>query len=176
MTYIAQSFSLNVTDTFSCTIMTPEQRILLGADWVWAVLQKPTKNPKVQIAVQVVHLPEREKHEDAAEEAKTESVKMAQMESSSKNTYERMVNFCASIGKDCYALFLFFGKKDDRKNIYGVLSNNFEVAITKCGRIDRALVENFFRGSKTFHKSSEMMRSIIDNKTSDPLTLILKFS
>ncbi|XP_037539293.1 rab15 effector protein [Nematolebias whitei] len=176
MTYIAQSFSLNMTDTFNCTIMTPEQRILLGADWVWALLEKPTKNPKIQIAVQVVHLPERENHENAAEEAKTESIKMAQMESSSKNTYERMVNFCASVGKDCYALFLFFGKKDDKKNIYGVLSNNMEVAITKCGRVDRALVENFFKGTKTFHKSSEMMRSIINNEKSEPLTLTIKFS
>lgn len=176
MTYIAQSFSLNMTDTFNCTIMTPEQRILLGADWVWALLEKPTKNPKIQIAVQVVHLPEREKQENAEEEAKTESIKMAQMESSSKNTYERMVNFCASIGKDCYALFLFFGKKDDKKNIYGVLSNNMEVAITKCGRVDRALVEHFFKGTKTFHRSSEMMRSIINNKNGEPLTLTIKFS
>ncbi|XP_037834381.1 rab15 effector protein isoform X2 [Kryptolebias marmoratus] len=177
MTYISQSFSLNMTDSFSCTVMTPEQRILLGADWVWAVLEKPTKNPKIQIAVQVVHLPRKEKREESAtEEAQTESIKMAQMESSSKNTYEKMVDFCASIGKDCYALFLFFGKKDDKENIYGVLSNNLEVATAKCNRIDRDLVENFFKGSKSFHKPPEMMRSIINNNLSEPLTLIVKFS
>ncbi|XP_013888834.1 rab15 effector protein isoform X2 [Austrofundulus limnaeus] len=178
MTYMSQSFSLNLTDAFNCTLMTPEQRVLLGADWVWAVLEKPTKNPKIQIAVRVVHLPGREtqaEEEGAADEAKSESVKMARVESS-KNGYERLVEFCASVGRDCYALFLFFGRSHDGGNIYGVLSNNMEVAVAKCKRIDRALVENFFKGSKSFHKSSDMMRSIINNKKSEPLTLIIKFS
>uniref|UniRef100_A0A3Q3GZ63 Sb:cb470 n=1 Tax=Labrus bergylta TaxID=56723 RepID=A0A3Q3GZ63_9LABR len=97
---------LNLTDTFNCTAMTPEQRILLGADWVWALLEKPTKNPQIQIAVQTVLI--------------------AQKESSNKTMCERLVDFCTSIGKDCYALFLFMGKKNDPGNIYGVLSNNFE--------------------------------------------------
>uniref|UniRef100_A0A3B5REH7 Sb:cb470 n=1 Tax=Xiphophorus maculatus TaxID=8083 RepID=A0A3B5REH7_XIPMA len=125
-----RSVNLDFTDTFNCTAMTPEQRILLGADWVWAILEKPTKNPKIQIAVQVLHLPERE-------------------ESRNKNVYQRMVEFCTSIGKDCYALFLFFGKRDDKENIYGVLSNNFAAAFGKCDKIDRALLENFFKGLAT---------------------------
>uniref|UniRef100_A0A4W6EH25 Sb:cb470 n=1 Tax=Lates calcarifer TaxID=8187 RepID=A0A4W6EH25_LATCA len=124
---------LKLTDTFNCTAMTPEQRILLGADWVWAVLEKPTKNPQIQIAVQVLHLLEREDAEENANPPETcsESVQIAQKESSNKTMYERLVDFCASIGKDCYALFLFFGKKNDKENIYGVLSNNFEAAIGK---------------------------------------------
>lgn len=178
MTYIIQSVCLNMTDTFNCTAMTPEQRILLGADWVWAVLEKPTKNPRIQIAVQVLHLLEKEDAEENGipPEASTESVQMAQKESSNKTMCERLVDFCTSIGKDCYALFLFFGKKNDKGNIYGVLSNNFEVAIRKCNKIDRPFIENFFKGSSYLHTPSGMMQAIVTKKEGDPLTLMIKFS
>ncbi|XP_050929563.1 rab15 effector protein [Lates calcarifer] len=178
MTYISQSVCLKLTDTFNCTAMTPEQRILLGADWVWAVLEKPTKNPQIQIAVQVLHLLEREDAEENANPPETcsESVQIAQKESSNKTMYERLVDFCASIGKDCYALFLFFGKKNDKENIYGVLSNNFEAAIGKCNMIDRPFIENFFKGSRYLHTPSGMMRAIVTKREGDPLTLMVKFS
>lgn len=178
MTYISQSVSLNMTDTFNCTAMTPEQRILLGADWVWAVLEKPTKNPRIQIAVQVLHTSEREDTEENSipPEACSESVQIAQKESINKTMCERLVDFCTSIGKDCYALFLFFGKKNDKGNIYGVLSNNFEAAIGKCNRIDRTLIENFFKGSRYLHTPSGMMQAIVTKKVEDPLTLMIKFS
>ncbi|XP_045904661.1 rab15 effector protein [Micropterus dolomieu] len=172
MTYISQSISLNMTDTFNCTAMTPEQRILLGADWVWAVLEKPTKNPRIQIVVQVLHLPDRE---DVPPEACSETIQMAQKESSNKTMYERVVDFSTSIGKDCYALFLFLGKKNDRGNIYGVLSNNFEAAIGKC-KIDRAFIENFFKGSRYLHTPTGMMQAIVTKKEGEPLTLMIKFS
>ncbi|CAG5958534.1 unnamed protein product [Menidia menidia] len=172
-TYIARSVGLDITDTFNCTTMTPEQRILLGADWVWALLEKPTKNPRVQIAVRVLHLPEMGA---GPPESGSESIQMAQMESSSRSVCERMVEFCTSIGKDCYALFLFFGKRDDRENIYGVLSNNFGAAVGKCSQIDRALIENFLKGAKTFETPSGMMQAIVAKKKGDPLTLVVKFS
>lgn len=178
MTYITQSVTLNMTNTFNCTAMTPEQRILLGADWVWAVLEKPTKNPRIQIAVQVLHLPDREDAEEDAVPSETlsESVLMAQRVSSNRTTFERLVDFCASIGKDCYALFLFFGKKNDPGNIYGVLSNNFEAAIGKCNKIDRGLIENFFKGSRYLHTPTGMMQAIVTKREGDPLTLMIKFS
>ncbi|PWA24780.1 rab15 effector protein isoform X2 [Gambusia affinis] len=178
MTYITQSVNLDFTDTFNCTAMTPEQRILLGADWVWAILEKPTKNPKIQIAVQVLHLPEREEAEERATTRKpvSESIQIARMESRNKNVYERMVEFCTSIGMDCYALFLFFGKKDDRENIYGVLSNNFAAAVGKCDKIDRALLENFFTASRYFHTPLGMIQAIFTKKTDEALTLMIKFS
>ncbi|XP_077567031.1 rab15 effector protein [Stigmatopora nigra] len=178
MTYISQSVNLNLTDIFNCTVMTPEQRILLGADWVWAVLEKPTKNPRVQIAVQVIHLSDKEGGEECVspQETCSETVQMAQRETSDKNIYERMVGFCTSVGKDCYALFLFLGRKNDKGNIYGVLSNNFEAAVGKCHRIDRALLENFFKGSRYLHTPSGMMQAIISKSEGDPLTLMIKFS
>ncbi|XP_029290318.1 rab15 effector protein [Cottoperca gobio] len=178
MTYISQSVSRNMTDTFNCTAMTPEQRILLGADWVWAMLETPTKNPQIQIAVQVLHLPNRVNAEENSipQEACSESIQIAQKESSNKTPYERMVDFCTSIGKDCYALFLFMGKKSDKGNIYGVLSNNFEVAIGKCDKIDRAFIENFFKGSRYLHTPSGMMQAIVTKKVGDSLTLMIKFS
>ncbi|KAG7522467.1 rab15 effector protein [Solea senegalensis] len=178
MTYISQSVCLNMTDTFNCTAMTPQQRILLGADWVWALLEKPTKNPRIQIAVQVLHLPDKEDSEEngVPPEVLSESLQMAQKESSNKNMHEKLVDFCTSVGKDCYALFLFFGKKNDKGNIYGVLSNNFEAAIGKCAKIDRPFIENFFKGSRYLHTPPGMMQSIVTKKEEDPLTLMIKFS
>lgn len=178
MTYITQSVNINLTDIFNCTAMTPEQQILLGADWVWAILEKPTKNPKTQIAVRVLHLPERDgaKVSPVTAEDCSESIRMAWMESRNKNLCERMVDFCTSIGKDCYALFLFFGRMDDKDNIYGVLSNNFDAAIGKSSKIDRTFIENFFKGWRHFHTPSEMIRTIFARETDDPLTLVIKFS
>ncbi|CAI5668046.1 unnamed protein product [Oreochromis niloticus] len=176
MTYITRSVEVNLQDSLNCTVMTPEQRVLLGADWVWAVLERPTKNPKFQIVVQVLHLSEREEAEQKVSvDTCSESIQMAQMESSNNNTYERMVNFCTSIGKDCYALFLFFGKKNDKVNIYGVLSNNFEAAKGKC-RIDRALIEKFFKGSRYLHTPLGMMQAIMTKNKGDPITVMIKFS
>uniref|UniRef100_A0A3Q3IMP1 Rab15 effector protein n=1 Tax=Monopterus albus TaxID=43700 RepID=A0A3Q3IMP1_MONAL len=178
MTYISQSVSLNLTDTFNCTAMTPGQRILLGADWVWALMEKPSRNPRLQIAVQVLHLQEKEDTEEntALPDICSETMQMAQQESSNKNMYEKLVDFCTSIGKDCYALFLFFGKKNDKGNIYGVLSNNFEVAIGKCNKIDRGFIENFFKGSRYLHTPSGMMQALVTKKEQDPITLMIKFS
>ena len=178
MTCITQSVNLDITDTFNCTAMTPEQRILLGVDWVWALLEKPSKNPKIQIAVRVLHLPEREGADESSAtlEASSDSIQIAQMESSNKSMCERMVNFCTSVGKDCYALFLFFGKKDDKQNIYGVLSNNFGASIGKCSNIDRDFIENFVKGSKFFDTPQKMMQAIVTKKKSENLTLVIKFS
>ncbi|KAK0154428.1 Rab15 effector protein [Merluccius polli] len=177
MTYIGQSINLNMMATFNCTVMTPEQRVLLGADWVWAVLEKPTKNPRIQIAVQVLHTPTREAAaEDYPAEARTESLQMAQRESSNRTVCERMVDFCASIGKDCYALFLFMGRKNDAGGIYGVLSNNFQAAIGKCDKIDRELIENFFKGSRYLHTPTGMLQTITTKRDEEPLTVLIKFS
>lgn len=180
MTYITRSVDLNMTDTFNCTAMTPEQRVLLGADWVWAKLDKPSKNPQIQIAVQVLHLQAKEEEEDEEDgvspEAFSESVLIAHCESGNNTRYERLVDFCTSVGKDCYALFLFVGKKSDRGNIYGVLSNNFEAAIGKCDKINRAFVENFFKGSRYLYTPSGMMQAVVSKKDGDALTLMIKFS
>ncbi|KAJ3596056.1 hypothetical protein NHX12_002465 [Muraenolepis orangiensis] len=177
MTYISQSIHLNMTDSFNCTVMTPQQRILLGADWVWAILDKPTKNPRIQIAVQVLHMANGEGVvENYPRESGTESLQMAQRESSNKTVCERMVDFCASVGKECYALFLFLGRRNDAGNIYGVLSNNFQAAIGKCDNIDRDLIENFFKGSKYLHTPTGMLQSIISKRDQEALTLLIKFS
>lgn len=178
MTYISEMVILSLTDTFNCTVMTPGQKMLLGVDWVWAVLEKPTKNPRIQIAVQVLHLPERDGNQSHSkpEEACEESMELAQMEANNKSMCEKMVDFCASIGKDCYALFLFMGRKNDKDNIYGVLSNNFHVAIGKCDKIDRALIENFFKGSRYLHTPTGMMQAIVSKRNNDPLTLMIKFT
>lgn len=177
MTYISETVMVSLTDTFNCTVMTPGQKILLGADWVWAVLDKPTKNPRIQIAVQVLHLPEREGSHGFSkpQEPSHESLELEHMSTSNMNMCEKMVDFCASIGKDCYALFLFMGRKNDKDNIYGVLSNNFHVAIGKCGKIDRALIENFFKGSRYLHTPTGMMQAVVSKKNNDPLTLMIKF-
>uniref|UniRef100_A0A8C6SED7 Rab15 effector protein n=1 Tax=Neogobius melanostomus TaxID=47308 RepID=A0A8C6SED7_9GOBI len=173
MTYISETVIFSLTDTLNCTVMTPGQKILLGADWVWALLDKPTKNPRIQIAVQVLHLPENHGH-SKPEETCEESMELAQM--NDKNTCEKMVDFCASVGKDCYALFLFMGRKNDKDNIYGVLSNNFHAAIGKCDNIDRALVENFFKGSRYLHTPTGMMQAIVSKINNDPLTLMIKLT
>ncbi|KAJ8344299.1 hypothetical protein SKAU_G00316280 [Synaphobranchus kaupii] len=42
-------------------------------------------------------------------------MEMAHMESADKTKAERMIAFCSTVGQDCYALFLFFGRQSDRR-------------------------------------------------------------
>ncbi|KAM4573905.1 LOW QUALITY PROTEIN: rab15 effector protein [Odontesthes bonariensis] len=146
---------------------------------VWALLEKPTKNPKIQTAVRVLHLPEREGAEEssatseassatseessATSEASSEST---QMESSNR---ERTVHFCTSVGRDCYALFLFF-EKGRRGNIYGVPSNNFGAANRKCINTDRA-----FR-IKVFRHTTKNDAGNRNQEKSENLILMIKFN
>ncbi|XP_019895823.1 rab15 effector protein [Esox lucius] len=176
MTYVSRSSHLHMTDSFNCTAMTKQQRVLLGADWVWAVLERPTKNPCIQIAVQILHLSENDRGlAEEHPEVCAESMEMAKMESANRNKAERMVDFCASVGRDCYALFLLFGRKGDPGNIYGVLSNNFSAATGRT-KINRALIENFFKGSRYLHTPAGMLQAIITKRPGDPLTLLIKFT
>lgn len=179
MTYIQRSSQLNLTNIFNCTAMTPEQRVLLGAQWVWAVLDYPTKNPRIQIAVQVFHLlPERmeENFEELSLDTYSEIMRMAGMEVVNGTQAERMVDFCSSIGRDCYALFLFFGRENDEGNIYGLLSNNLQAAVGKCVRLDRSFIDHFFKGAKCFVTPSGMLRALVGKEGDDPLTMLVKFT
>lgn len=177
MNYIRQSVLLQITDTLNCTAMTKEQKILLGTDWVWAVIEAPNKNPKIQVAVQVLHPSDFAEGEgDTPPEPFTEAMEMAHMESGDKTKAERMIEFCSSVGQDCYALFLFFGRRSDPENIYGVLSNNFHAAVGKCPRIGPTFIENFFKGSKSFATPSQMLQTIMQRTQDEPLTLTIKFT
>ncbi|XP_077066708.1 rab15 effector protein [Siphateles boraxobius] len=178
MTYIQHSSLLNLSDTFNCTAMTQEQRILLGAHWVWAMLDQPSKNPRIQIAVQVFHLPERtaENVEELSLDIYSNIMRMAGMHVVERTQAERMVEFCSSIGRDCYALFLFFGRQNDKGNIYGLLSNNLHAAVGKCVRIDQVFIDHFFKGAKCFATSSGMMQTLVGKEGDDPLTMLVKFT
>ncbi|XP_051548143.1 rab15 effector protein-like [Myxocyprinus asiaticus] len=178
MTYIQRSSQLNLTNIFNCTAMTPEQKILLGASWVWAVLDQPSKNPKIQIAVQVFHLPERTEGnvEELSLDIYREIMRMAGMEVVLRTQAERMVEFCASVGRDCYALFMFFGRKNDEGNIYGLLSNNLHAAVGKCVQIDQVFIDHFFKGAKCFATPSGMLQAVVGKEGDDPLTMLVKFT
>ncbi|XP_067235980.1 rab15 effector protein [Chanodichthys erythropterus] len=178
MTYIQHSSLLNLTDTFNCTAMTQEQRILLGAHWVWAMLDQSSKNPRIQIAVQVFHLPERteENMEELSLDIYSDIMRMAGMDVVERTQAERMVEFCSSIGRDCYALFLFFGRQNDEGNIYGLLSNNLQAAVGKCVRIDQVFIDHFFKGAKCFGTPSGMLQALVGKEGDDPLTMLVKFT
>ncbi|KAK6472585.1 rab15 effector protein [Huso huso] len=179
MAYITRSVQLQLTRHLNCTTMTKEQVILLGTDWVWAVLHFPTKNPKLQIAVQVFHQTEEENCVPSNQtQMLTESMEIATLESSDKTKQEKMIAFCSSVGRDCYALFLFFGLPKDPTNIYGVLSNNFQAAFGKGAKIDRAFIENFFKGSISYSTPGKMIQSILNNgkEHEEPLTMLVKFT
>lgn len=171
MTYITRSVQLKMPDTFICTAMTREQRVLLGADWVWAVVQDDTRNPRVQVAVQVLHLPGR-KCEDTKNVAETLGLACAQLAS---KKLEKMIDFCSSVGKDCYALFLFFGRSGDPGNICGVLSNNFRALCTRGSKLNRTFIESFFKGSRYVSTPAAMIRTVTQSRQDGPLTMLIKF-
>lgn len=178
MTYIQRSNQLNLADTFKCTVMTREQRFILGADWVWTLLDFPSNSPKIQIAVQVLHPAQKTKEniEERSSDTYAEVLHMAGTEPSEKTRAERMVEFCSGIGRTCFALFLFFGHKSDPENIYGFLSNNLHMAVGKCVRIDQDFLENFFRGAKQFVSPAEMFQAVLKKEDKNPFTTLVKFT
>ncbi|XP_076878266.1 rab15 effector protein [Brachyhypopomus gauderio] len=182
MTYLQRSSQLSLTDTLTCTVMTPGQRVLLGADWVWALLDLPSRNPRIQIAVQVLHVLQKVEEETQEEtqgrssDTHAESLRLAGTEVTERTCVERLVGFCSDIGWSCFALFLFFGRRGDPGNIYGLLSNNLHVAVGKCVRMDQPFIEGFFRGAKRFVTPAGMLRAVVRMKENAPLTLLIKLT
>ncbi|XP_038663843.1 rab15 effector protein [Scyliorhinus canicula] len=163
MTYIDRSIQCKLTESIICTKMTEEQAILLGIDWVWAVQDASSKNPKVQIAVQVIHMENKENQLMEKRFQLTESMKLARQESINKTHPEKISDFCSSIGKDCYGLFLFFGRKDDPKSILGILSNDFHTHLGYGQAVDDAFLLDCIEKAKTFVTPGRMLELILQN-------------
>ncbi|XP_007885996.1 rab15 effector protein [Callorhinchus milii] len=178
MSYINRSIQAKLPGVISCTKMTSEQAVLLGADWVWAVHDLSSNNPKLQIVVQVVHLESKEPEEDESW-AITETMQVAQAESTLETKPEKMIKFCSSIGSDCYGLFLFFGYQDDPKNIYGVLSNSFHTA-TEDGQevIDSRSLEDNIRKTKIFISLEKILEMVLQrgNEADELKPICVKFT
>ena len=101
---------------------------------------------------------------------------MAGMEPGEKTRVERMVEFCSAVGSTCYALFLFFGRRDDPATICGLLSNNLHAAAGKCVRIDQAFIENFFRGARRFVTPAGMLQAVLNQEEDEALTMLVRFT
>ncbi|XP_078271015.1 rab15 effector protein-like [Rhinoraja longicauda] len=178
MTYINRSIQCKVTEAISCTRMTEEQAVLMGADWVWAVHDTPSKNPKLQIAVQVIHM-EREREEVEEKRFKvSESMKLARAVSINKTSHEKIANFCSSIGRDCYGLFLFFGCKGDPKAICGILSNDFHTRSGDGRELDDTFLLECMEKTKTFVTPGKMLELILqkDGLSEDSKPICVKFT
>uniref|UniRef100_A0A8C4RUM0 Sb:cb470 n=1 Tax=Erpetoichthys calabaricus TaxID=27687 RepID=A0A8C4RUM0_ERPCA len=178
MTYISRSVQLQLPEMVNCTIMTQKQEILMGTDWVWAVLDDSSKDPKVQIAVHVFHMAGEENVPSDQVVPMTEAVQMAKLEASDKTKQEKIITFCSSIGKDCYTLFMFFGTNSDPVNIYGVLSNNFHVAFGKGVDINKAFIENFLKRSEPYNSPAKMLQTILHkgSRQEETVTMVVKFT
>ncbi|XP_048886138.1 rab15 effector protein [Brienomyrus brachyistius] len=173
MSCIGRSAQLKMSDSFSCTAMSREQKVLLGADWVWTFPERHGEALEAQIIVQVLYILE---STVPPTEAPEESLHIAEMASGQLSRPERMVQFCSSIGRNCYALFLFFGSRNDPGNISGLLSNNLHVAPGKGATIDRTFLEHFFKGSMSFSTPGEMLERITQKQQNDPLTMLIRFT
>ncbi|XP_023672269.1 rab15 effector protein [Paramormyrops kingsleyae] len=173
MSCISRSAQLQMSDSFSCTAMSREQKVLLGADWVWTFPERHGEALEAQIVVRVLY-----SLDDTIPppEAPEESLRIAEMASGQWSRPERMVRFCSSIGRDCYALFLFFGSRNDPGSISGLLSNNLHAALGKGATIDRAFLEHFFKGSMSFSTPGEMLERINQKQRNDPLTMLIRFT
>lgn len=169
MSCISRSAQLQMSDSFSCTAMSRGQKVLLGADWVWTFPERHGEALETQIVVRVLHSPD-----DTT--PPTESLRVAEMTSGQWSRPERMVRFCSSVGRDCYALFLFFGSGDDPGSISGLLSNNLHAALGKGATIDRAFLEHFFKGPMSFSTPAEMLERITQQQRKDPLTMLIRFT
>ncbi|TRY85728.1 hypothetical protein DNTS_013257 [Danionella cerebrum] len=163
MTFIQRSEQLNLSEGVTCTAMTPEQKVLLGADWVWAILDHHSRNPKIQIAIQVLHLPRRtgDNRGGLSVDVYRDIMRLAGIDGEEKTRTERMVDFCSSVSRDCYALFLLFGRQTDEGNIYGLLSNNLHAALGKCVTIDQSFIDYFFKGAKCFVNATGMLQGLM---------------
>ncbi|XP_067849665.1 rab15 effector protein [Heptranchias perlo] len=164
MTYINRSVQCKLTEAISCTPMTKEQTILLGTDWIWAVQDPPCKNPKVQIAVQVIHVEGEEEETTERRLPLTESMKLAKEESINKTGPKKIIDFCSSVGKDCYGLFLFFGLKNDPKAIYGVLSNDFHAHVGNGREVDNAFLLDSIEKTKSFVTPGRMLELVLQKE------------
>ncbi|XP_029430015.1 rab15 effector protein-like [Rhinatrema bivittatum] len=164
MSFISLCKEKGMEDQISTSKMTKQQEILLGVDWIWT-LTGGDKQTSFQIAVQTVQLGDtykiREMDQDPYERILEKS--MIDLEGVNKSCYEKLHDFCTSIGTNCTGLIIVYGVQERTREIRGVLVNHLLHFKDKNPHMKEEILLQYLKTAGCFITVKEMMESYICN-------------
>ncbi|XP_069489788.1 rab15 effector protein-like [Ambystoma mexicanum] len=164
MSFIEYCQEKGMQDRISTSRMTKQQEVLLGVDWIWT-LTGNNRNTQFQIAVQTVQLGQvfrpTEMDEDPYERILERSI--TSMEDAGKTRYEKLLDFCSSIGLNCTGLVIVFGVLEKPKEIRGVLSKHLGHFKEKGAHITEEVLVQFLKSTDNFITVNEMIANYLCN-------------
>nr|XP_033773909.1 rab15 effector protein-like [Geotrypetes seraphini]XP_033773910.1 rab15 effector protein-like [Geotrypetes seraphini]XP_033773911.1 rab15 effector protein-like [Geotrypetes seraphini] len=164
MSFINFCKEKGVEDRISTSKMTKQQEVLLGVDWIWT-LTGGDKQTLFQIAVQTVQLGDtyqiREMDHDPYERIMERSI--TDLEGNNKSRYEKLQDFCTSIGTTCTGLVIVYGVQERNREIRGVLVNHLLHFKDKKLHMKEEIMLQYLKTTDFFITVKEMMENYICN-------------
>ncbi|XP_006895153.1 PREDICTED: rab15 effector protein [Elephantulus edwardii] len=118
-----------IDEWITTTKMTKHQASLFGADWIWTFWDSE-KQIKLQLAVQTLRISsfppvESKPYDPAHPELRVEEF------FKKRSRFDKLIEFCNLIGKDCLGLFLVFGVPGEPTDIRGVALDSVKSEVVR---------------------------------------------
>ncbi|XP_078500238.1 rab15 effector protein-like [Lissotriton helveticus] len=164
MSFIQYCQEKGMEDRITTSRMTKQQEVLLGVDWVWTLTGGST-NTHFQIAVQTVQLCQAYRPTEMDEDPYERILESAitRLEDASRTRYEKLLDFCSSIGLNCTGLVIVFGVQEKPKEIRGVLSKQLGQFKEKDAHVTDELLLEYLKSTDNFITVNEMIANYLCN-------------
>ncbi|NXE04566.1 REP15 protein, partial [Lophotis ruficrista] len=147
--------------------MTKQQSSLFGVDWIWT-LSGPDKQIKLQIAVQALQLAELFRSEGSPAEVVEDccwEAALADERFHNRSRFEKLVESCRLVGRDCLGLFVIFGVPGKPKDIRGVMLDSIAKEEQKCCLSGRNALWQFITSTDSFLPTKGMLSNCLGAKS-----------
>ncbi|XP_069484596.1 rab15 effector protein [Ambystoma mexicanum] len=143
--------------------MSKQQSLLLGVDWIWTLLG-PNKQVKVQIAVQAFQVCDLKDGCSSSPSdllASNKEVLLADELYRSKGTFEKLEEFCALVGGDCWGFFIVFGLPGKPKDTRGVLLDSVNQEKRRSRLCGESALQQFILNTNNYLPTREMLEKCL---------------
>ncbi|MEE6493156.1 hypothetical protein FKM82_016750 [Ascaphus truei] len=164
VTFINFCKEQGLEDRISTSKMSRQQEILMGVDWVWT-LTGTSKSSRFQIAVQTVQLVDSYKPSEMDEDPYQRILERSilELDDMNRTRYQKLLDFCSSVGPNCTGLILVYGLPGKLKEIRGVLSRHLLNFSGRRPHLNDTTLLQYLKVTESFITIKEMMHSYLCN-------------
>ncbi|MBN3289442.1 REP15 protein, partial [Polypterus senegalus] len=172
MNFIKFCKEKGVEECISTCIMSRQQELTMGVDWIWT-LSGTTTNVRFQIAVQAIQLTGAHQPTEMDEDPYEKRLERSILDLDPRQTtrLEKLLDFCSSIGGNCLGLCIVYGVPGRPRDIRGVLTKHLGATTEKGASLTEATVLHYLENTESFISTKEMIekhlyrqRGAVDNQ------------
>ncbi|XP_048357814.1 rab15 effector protein [Sphaerodactylus townsendi] len=153
-----------VEESITTSKMTKQQSLLFGVDWVWT-LAGADKQIQLQIAVQTLQLTDLHSSIPLPEmNGSFGNAMLADDVFQDKSKFEKLEQFCVSVGQDCLGLFIMFGVPGKPKDIRGVVLESLKKEKQKSLLSNENALRQFVLTTDSFLPTRDMLEHCLSKK------------